>query len=268
MGTQIACFNLSQINALSKSLGEYMKGSDITRLLMQCGIQDTSGESTKWERLEHTFISRQNNDRAPNAILRFVEEALQPVKFTDNQSTYEAFLTATNNVLIMAGVEMGKDGKLRITTKAVTIDEVKRRTDSLRQKLSQRGIHSTVLKYCREELLKENYFHAVLEAAKSLSDRVREITGLTEDGTSLFNKAFACGDPWIAMNRLSTDTERNQQNGLKEMLNGITHLVRNVTAHEVKIKWTVNEADAIDILAAISFLHRQLDQCFAIPKMK
>jgi uncharacterized protein (TIGR02391 family) len=55
-----------------------------------------------------------------------------------------------------------------------------------------------------------------LEAAKSLSDRVREITGLTEDGTSLFNKAFACGDPWIAMNRLSTDTERSQQNGLKK----------------------------------------------------
>ncbi len=149
MGTQIACFNLSQINALSKSLGEYMTGSEITRLLTQCGIQDTSGESTKWKRLEHAFVSRQNNDRAPNAILRFVEEALQPVKFTDNQSIYEAFLTATNNILIMAGIEMGKDGKLRMTTKAVTIDEVKRRTDSLRQKLSQAGIHSSVLKYCR-----------------------------------------------------------------------------------------------------------------------
>ena len=48
VGTQISCFNLSQINALSKSLGEYMTGSEITRLLMQCGIQDTSGESTKW----------------------------------------------------------------------------------------------------------------------------------------------------------------------------------------------------------------------------
>ncbi len=52
-----------------------------------------------------------------------------------------------NNVLVMAGIEMGKDGKLRTTTKAVTIGEVKRRTDCLRQKLSKRGIHSTVLKY-------------------------------------------------------------------------------------------------------------------------
>lgn len=35
--------------------------------------------------------------------------------------------------------------------------------------------------------------------------------------------------------------ERNIQNGLKEMLNGVTHMVRNVTAHELKIKWVVNE---------------------------
>ena len=268
MSDQITCFDLSQITALSKALGEYMTGSEITRLLAQCSISDTSNESTKWKRLEHAFISRQNNDRAPYAILNFVKAALQPVRFTNDQAKYEEFLIMTNNVLIMAGLEMGKDGKMRRTSKAETIDEVKRRTDSLCQKLSQRGVHSTVLKYCNEELLKENYFHAVLEAAKSLSDQVRELTGLTEDGSSLFNKAFACSDPWIAMNRLSTDTERNQQNGLKEMLNGITHLVRNVTAHEAKIKWAINEADAIDILAAISFLHRQLDQCFTVPKLK
>ncbi len=64
--------------------------------------------------------------------------------------------------------------------------------------------------------MKENYFHAVLEATKSLSDQVREITGLTEDGISLFNKAFACGDPWIAMNRLSTDTEEISKTGSKK----------------------------------------------------
>lgn len=58
MGAQIAHFNLNQINALSKSLGENMTGSEITRFLMQCGIQDTSEESTEWKRLEHTFISR------------------------------------------------------------------------------------------------------------------------------------------------------------------------------------------------------------------
>lgn len=43
------------------------------------------------------------------------------------------------------------------------------------------------------------------------------------------------------------------EEGLKEMLNGVTHMVRNVTAHELKVKWVVNEQDAIDILTTISF---------------
>jgi hypothetical protein len=39
------------------------------------------------------------------------------------------------------------------------------------------------------------------------------------------------------MNRLQTDSEKNQHRGLKEMLLGINYSVRNVTAHKLKIKW-------------------------------
>lgn len=52
------------------------------------------------------------------------------------------------------------------------------------------------------------------------------------------------------------------------MLNGVTHMVRNVTAHELKIKWIVNEQDAIDILTTISFLHKQLDESFVGEKSR
>lgn len=48
------------------------------------------------------------------------------------------------------------------------------------------------------------------------------------------------------------------------MLSGITHMVRNVTARELKIKWIVNEQDAIDIFTTISFLHKQWDECFVV----
>jgi len=50
------------------------------------------------------------------------------------------------------------------------------------------------------------------------------------------------------------------------MLNGITHMVRNVTAHELKIKWVMNGQDTIDILTTISFLYNQLDECFVVPQ--
>ena len=106
----------------------------------------------------------------------------------------------------------------------------------------------------------------MFEAAKSLSEKVREKTGIQDDGSALFNTAFSVNDPRLALNSLQTSTERNLQNGLKEMLNGVTHMVRNVTAHELKIKWVVNEQDAIDILTTISFLHKQLDECFVVPQ--
>jgi hypothetical protein len=38
-----------------------------------------------------------------------------------------------------------------------------------------------VLKFCREELVADNYFHAVLEAVKSIADKLRVRTGLTRN---------------------------------------------------------------------------------------
>ncbi len=132
--------------------------------------------------------------------------------------------------------------------------------------LQKRHIHHDVIKCCKEEYLQENYFHAIFEAAKSLSEKVREKTGILDDGSSLFNTAFSVSNPKLAINSLQTSSEKNIQNGLKEMLNGVTHMVRNVTAHELKIKWVVDEQEAIDILTTISFLHKQLDECFVVPQ--
>lgn len=118
------------------------------------------------------------------------------------------------------------------------------------------GAHPEVLKCCRDELLAQDYFHAVQEAAKSLCDRVRTMSGLTTDGATLFN------------NSLRTSSEQNQQNGLKKMLCGVIHMVRNVTTHEVRIHWDVNEKDAVDILTQISYLHKMLDVCITVPRTK
>ena len=112
----------------------------------------------------------------------------------------------------------------------------------------------------------EDYFHAIHEAAKSLCDRVREMSGLTMDRTDLFNAAFSVKDPYIAFNKLKTSSEKNQQNGLKELLCGVFHMVRNVTAHELRVRWVVNEKYAVDILTEASHLHKLLDQCVTVPR--
>ena len=107
----------------------------------------------------------------------------------------------------------------------------------------------------------------MFEAAKGLAERVREITGLTTDGSALFQKAFAKNDPYIFFNSLISESEINEFVGLKELLESIFHLVRNPAAHTPKVNWRIDEIKALDILTVISFAHKYLDECRKVPKV-
>lgn len=82
-------------------------------------------------------------------------------------------------------------------------------------------------KYCIKDYLRADYYDAVFEAAKGLAERVRQISGLTTDGGTLFQVAFSKNDPYIFFNAMSTNSERSEFAGLKELLEAIFHLVRN-----------------------------------------
>ena len=45
---------------------------------------------------------------------------------------------------------------------ASTVAEAQARADDLRAELTRRQVHPDVLRFCRAELLQQNYFHAVL----------------------------------------------------------------------------------------------------------
>lgn len=268
-GKVIRKMSNSELEALSRALGDGCTGSGLTTLLNNCGIRDNSGESTKWRRIFAVFLDRQEQDGNSNAFLSFIQKSLAPVRFINmSHDQYEDLLCNVNRVLMFMGLEISKEGEINLVNAATTITEVERRTQNLKRALEKRVIHKDVLACCKVEYLQENYFHAVFEAAKSLSEKVRNLTGIQEDGSSLFNTTFSISNPRLALNTLQTSSEKNQQNGLKEMLHGVTHMVRNVTAHEMKFKWIVNEQDAIDILTTISFLHKQLDECVLVPQVQ
>jgi uncharacterized protein (TIGR02391 family) len=74
--------------------------------------------------------------------------------------------------------------------------------------------------------------------------------------------AFALGKtgiPLLAFNSLQTDTERNEQNGMINLMKGMFSAFRNPTAHAAKISWTITEQDALDLLTLASLLHRRID---------
>ncbi len=84
----------------------------------------------------------------------------------------------------------GDDGKIRRSTKAENLSEAMRRASQLHDALSSRSVHEDVLRFCRAELLDENYFHAVFEAMKSIAAKIRDLSGLQLDGADLVRQAF------------------------------------------------------------------------------
>jgi len=92
------------------------------------------------------------------------------------------------------------------------------RARALKAKLEDRKAHSEIYKYCKAELLEENYFHAVFEAIKGVFNRIRELSGLSSDGAELINKVFSIKAPILAINALSTETEQSEQKGFSNIL--------------------------------------------------
>lgn len=263
--------NITQAELLvvAKALGDTdfgFTGTEIGQLLAQYGFVDTDPSITKYKRLYNSFCERCNREQSCNCVYMFIQKCMDPARGINSGGVYEKRRFEVNKILMLKGIEVRDDGKFYKVEKAERLSEVERRTRDLKQKLYTYGAHSRVIACCKEELLAEDYFHAVQEAAKSICDRVREMSGLLLDGNELIQTAFSIKNPYIALNSLRTSSEQNQQNGFKEIMLGIIHMVRNVTAHELRIRWDINEKDAIDVLQQTSFVHRYLDECIIVKK--
>lgn len=256
----VPSFPEGQIEALSKLLGECGSGSDISRVLSDRGLVESSGESTKWRRLYAIFLESQQQHRCATHVLAFIQAFLTPARFAGRSEEFEGRRQGLNSILAFSGLEYGKDGEFRAIAKARTLDEAEARARTIRAKFQGRRIHPEVLKYCRAELLQDNYFHAVFEAAKGLAQRIRVMSGMHGDGSALVDQAFAIERPLLAFNALQTETERSEHKGFASLLKGCFAAVRNPLAHEPKILWQ-GEDDAADYLSLISLLHRKLDDC-------
>jgi len=254
----VPSFSEGQIEALAQLLGECGTGSDITRVLHDRSLEDQSGQSTKWRRLYWVFLESQRQYGCANRVMDFIQAFLTPARFVGRSEEFEAHRQQLNTILAFSGLEYGADGKFRKRDAARTLDEAERRVRTIRSKFQGRRIHPEVLKYCRTELMQDNYFHAVFEATKGLAQRIREVSGIDADGAALVDRAFSIQQPLLAINTLQTETEKSEHKGFAALLKGCFAAVRNPLAHEPKILWE-GEDDAADYLSLISLLHRKLD---------
>ena len=246
-----------------------LTGSEMGNLLARLGIADPLPGMTKRIRLFEALKQRRQSGRCANHVVAFLQEAMKPVRHTNSHDWFDNKRDELNKVLAFAGYELGEDGFIKTCTTARTLTEAERRANRLRVALERRGVHGDVLRFCRAELLQDNCFHAVLEATKSLSDKLRSRTGLSGDGAPLADQALSLGQsamPFLAFNSLRTESEQMEQKGLLNLMKGLFGTFRNPAAHAPKISWNMTEQDALDLLTMASFLHRRLDTAARTPR--
>ncbi|MEQ1767577.1 MAG: TIGR02391 family protein [Methylotenera sp.] len=122
------------------------------------------------------------------------------------------------------------------------------------------------MKYCQAELLDEDYFHAVLEAAKGLSHRIKMQTGHDVDGQELIDRVFGGNEPMWVINDFACESHRMEQKGFMGVCKGMIGMFRNPLAHEPRAYWHMSEQDAADALSFLSLIHRRLDNMRMPPR--
>jgi uncharacterized protein (TIGR02391 family) len=260
----------SQIEAIAAALGHSsigLTGGEIGHLLIQARMVDPGAGITKKVRLHNAFVASQNQRQDRIGVLAFIRKAMKPERFLKDRARYEPLRAELNAALAFVGLVCDEAGKLREVDAVSTLPEAERRARELRSDLEARRVHPDVLRFCRSELLVDNYFHATLEAVKSIASKLRTLTGLDDDGATLVDRVFGGDVPMLAINPQATKSERDEQKGFGNLLKGVFGMFRNPTAHEARIHWAMTREDAEDLLTLASLIHRRIDAAHRPPRV-
>jgi uncharacterized protein (TIGR02391 family) len=88
------------------------------------------------------------------------------------------------------------------------------------------------------------YSHAIVEAMHHLSTVIRDRSGVDGDGAALVGQALGGDSPRLLVNAFQSETDRNIQRGIEQILRGLYSAVRNPRSHE-QMKDSQHDADSI-----------------------
>lgn len=255
-------FTQSQVMAIAKALGdtkEGLTGPEIEHLLATARIVDHSPTETKWKRLYNAFARSINELGHRRHVLAFIRFSMKPERYIEDPGKFEAMRSRLNTALAFAGLAVQADGQLVSVDQASTLSEAAARARALRAGLELRRAHADVLRFCQAEVVADNYFHAVLEATKSIAAKLRLRTYVDLDGAALVDATLGGDNPPLRINSFKTESERSEQRGFATLVKGVFSMFRNPTAHEARALWAMDQDDAEDLLSMVSLIHRRLD---------
>jgi uncharacterized protein (TIGR02391 family) len=255
-------FSPEELEVICKNLADTnfgLTGTEIAYNLKQIGLEDVDSQNTKWKRLFNALADYQNKNQSGKKVLSFISRALSPKLFIGRADIFREKIKPINMILAFHGLEWKDDGKYHTVDTANSLSEAESRATKLRDKLEGRNVHSFILNYCNAELLTDNYFHAVLEACKSIASLIRKKTGLISYGSQLVDEAFGGDNPKLKINSFTNETEKSEQKGFLNLSKGLFGTFRNPTAHAPKIEWNMTEQDALDIFSLASYIYRRIE---------
>lgn len=235
----------------------------ITDTLELCNIPQAEG-SNKHDRIFYAFKRIQDRNGCGNNVIDFIQKTITPKRYDDNQQ-FELHRVAINEKLLFEGFEINERGQIVQCKKAQTITEAKERSQKIKTKIRGMKIHPEIINYCDEEWLNEDYFHAMEKVAKSVFDRLRQMTGIQQDGGALATACFSLGQsgiPVLALNRLETESEQSEQKGFMNFCIGFYGLYRNPKAHNARVNEDVKLEQFAEVLVVASIIHERLDHVF------
>lgn len=256
-------FTAGELESIARALGDTemgLTGSEIAHTLQKARVHDVNPEMTKWKRIYSALVTTQNETQTGICVINFIHHALAPTRYVGKRQLFDLRREEVNTVLAFRGLQFLPSGKFRVVTKASTLTEAERRASELRERLRDRDVHPDVIVFCRAELLQDNYFHAVLEAVKSIDSKLKTRTGLDFDGSELYDAAFGGTMPRLKINAFQSKSHHSEQRGFLNLLKGLYGTFRNPTAHEARIEWDMTKEDALDLLSTASYAHRRIDK--------
>lgn len=123
-------------------------------------------------------------------------------------------------------------------------------------------LHPCVKAMARKYFQEGNYVHAVLESAKVFEEHLKEITGIDKNCRPLVQESFRVETPKIRFNTLQSRSEKDEQEGLKLIAEGICAAFRNPKAHEPADAPLVqiSALEALDQLIIISYIFKRVER--------
>lgn len=126
-----------------------------------------------------------------------------------------------------------------------------------------RAFHPAIVRSSRRLFVNGHRTEAISRAVQSVINRVRRVSGISDDGQSLMGRAFKKGAPVLQMTGLTSQSEKDEHDGTRMLMMGAIGALRNPRVHEDHWEPDNDIESVLEALGLTSMLHRLLDRCEA-----